>query len=117
MSLRLKLPIRLLEQVNQGVEGKILDARNPMRDRKPTDKERRQFQRLLPRLNDGSRWTVETERRGWRVRQVWDVGKTTKSRRRLWLRWPTWNLMKERYSAPQIAAILKEKMAPVSAAV
>ena len=85
--------------------------------RTPTIRDRKRFQSLLPRLVDGSRWTVETERRGWRVRQVWDVGKTTKSIRRLWLRWPVWNLMKERYSPPEIAAILREKLAPVSAAV
>ncbi len=82
-----------------------------------TSLKRKRFQSLLPQLNDGSRWTVEEERRGWRVRQVWGVGKTTRSIRRLWIRWPVWNLMKERYAPPEIAAILRERLAPVLAAV
>jgi hypothetical protein len=48
---------------------------------------------------------------------VWDIGKTTKSITRLWLRWPTWNLMRKRYDDRVIAAILAAKLTPVSAAV
>ena len=46
-----------------------------MRNRKPTEKERRQFQRLLPQLVNGARWVVETKRRA-AVSSEWSNGQT-----------------------------------------
>jgi len=85
--------------------------------RVPRDSERGQFKGLLPALDDGSRWIVEVEGRGWRVRRVWDVGKTTKSIRCFRVRWPVWNLLKQQYSNAQIAWILKEHIDALADAV
>jgi hypothetical protein len=75
----------------------------------PPKTELERLKKLLPDLTD-SRWTVENEGYAWKVRRVWDRGKTTESTRYFRVRWATWEKLRAKYDDTEIAGILADKV-------
>src|SRR5262245_23552652 len=101
----------LLRLVSEGPshDGKPRRSQTKKRKTAPPKTELERLKKLLPDLTD-SRWTVENEGYAWKVRRVWDRGKTTESTRYFRVRWAAWEKLRAKYDDTEIAGILADKV-------
>jgi hypothetical protein len=106
--LKTKPLLKIVESPSRDEIKPAVTGRKPKQD-EPSRDEKDAFKRLLPVLSD-SRWTVENEGYGWKIRRVWDRDGTTKTVRYFSIRWTTWRKLKEKYDDNRISGILAEKV-------